>query len=156
VNLDEYIRILLGLACTLLLGGGTESPTIPPIPHPQPSRPEVSIPPASVRVVQIPAATLVPISGSNWKKDPEVSWYGPGFYGKRTACGLTLTKTLYGVAHRTLPCGTLVEFRYQGKSSIVPVVDRGPYVDGRRWDLTGGLCVYLNHCFTGSIEWRFP
>lgn len=86
--------------------------------------------------------------------DPEVSWYGPGFYGNRTACGLAYTKTILGVAHRSLPCGTSVTFRYHGKSVTVPVIDRGPYVDDRQWDLSGALCVALDHCFTGPIEYR--
>jgi rare lipoprotein A (peptidoglycan hydrolase) len=89
-----------------------------------------------------------------WHRDPEISWYGPGFYGHGTACGQTLTKTLMGVAHKTLPCGTVVTFRYKGKSVTVRVVDRGPYVAGRTWDLTRASCAALGHCFTGPIEWR--
>ena len=42
-----------------------------------------------------------------------------------------------GVAHKSLPCGTKVTFRYHGRSVTVPVIDRGPYVGGREWDLTG-------------------
>lgn len=37
----------------------------------------------------------------------------------------------------------------------MPVIDRGPYVTGRQWDMSKGLCAYLGHCHTGSIEWRF-
>lgn len=86
--------------------------------------------------------------------DTEVSWYGPGFYGKRTACGYALTTGIIGVAHRSLPCGTLVDFRYQGKVVRAKVIDRGPYVSGRIWDLSGGLCTALDHCFTGPIEYK--
>lgn len=89
-----------------------------------------------------------------WHLDPEISWYGPNFYGHRTACGFTLDKSLQGVAHRSLPCGTRVEFRWNGEVLDVPVIDRGPYVQGRQWDLTGGACMALRHCFTGPIEWR--
>jgi len=91
-----------------------------------------------------------------WRTDGNISWYGPGFYGHRTACGLALTSGLIGVAHRTLPCGTLITFRYRGRVVTAPVVDRGPYVPGRQWDMTGGLCRALAHCFTGSIEYRIP
>ena len=83
-----------------------------------------------------------------------VSWYGPGFYGHRTACGYALTFGLIGVAHRSLSCGTLVTFRYAGRIVVAPVVDRGPYVRGRAWDLTAGLAIALGHLFTGPIEWR--
>jgi len=86
----------------------------------------------------------------------EVSWYGPGFYGRRTACGQALTADLVGVAHRSLPCGTAVQFRWNGRIVTAPVVDRGPYVRGRIWDLTPGLCALLDHCYTGPITWKIP
>lgn len=100
-------------------------------------------------------STPTPEPRTAWRSDPEISWYGPGFYGKRTACGLAMTKTLIGVAHRSLPCGTQVVFRYAGRTLVVPVVDRGPYVAGRQWDLTAGAAIALDHLFTGPIEWRY-
>lgn len=84
----------------------------------------------------------------------EASWYGPGFMGHGTACGQKLTPELIGVAHKTLPCGTIVKFRYNGREVDAPVVDRGPFVRGRMWDLTQALCQAIGHCFTGSIEYR--
>lgn len=65
------------------------------------------------------------------------SWYGgKGVWGSTTACGEVLHSNTLGVANRTLPCGTQVALYYQGKSITVPVIDRGPYVSGRDWDLT--------------------
>lgn len=64
------------------------------------------------------------------------SYYGPGLYGNGVACGGTLRPGTMGVAHRTLPCGTRVKLRYHGRSVTVPVIDRGPYVAGRDYDLT--------------------
>lgn len=66
----------------------------------------------------------------------KATWYGPGFYGKRTACGVTLTRRVQGVAHRTLPCGSKVELFIGGRRATVPVIDRGPFVRGVTWDLT--------------------
>lgn len=72
------------------------------------------------------------------------SWYGPGFYGNRTACGVTLTPATLGVAHRTLPCGSLVTLTsFAGRTVTVPVVDRGPYVAGRTLDLTAATKIAL-------------
>ena len=87
------------------------------------------------------------------------TWYGPGLYGRRTSCGQTLTLSLQGVAHRTLPCGTLVEFEWHGRHIVVPVVDRGPYATGVVWDLTEAACRQLStpdrpRCITGDIAWR--
>ncbi len=92
-----------------------------------------------------------------WRFDPDISWYGPGFFGSGTACGQTYTREILGVAHRSLPCGTLVTFRNpaNGRQITVPVIDRGPYVAGRTWDMSRALCDYLDHCYTGSIEWRW-
>jgi rare lipoprotein A len=67
------------------------------------------------------------------------TWFGPGFYGKKTACGQLMTPAIVGVANRTLPCGTLVKVSYQGHLLTVPVIDRGPYGHaGADWDLTTG------------------
>jgi rare lipoprotein A len=63
----------------------------------------------------------------------EASWYGGG---GTMACGGSLTSTTLGVANKTLPCGTLVTLRYGGRTVRVPVVDRGPFVAGREFDLT--------------------
>ena len=71
------------------------------------------------------------------------SWYGPGFYGNRTACGQTYTPELLGVAHPALPCGTLIVLTYGGRSVTVPVIDRGPYVAGRAIDLSNATKIAL-------------
>ena len=120
---------------------------------PEPTKPIINIPDSSV--IEVPRATPKPkVSTSGFKLDRNVSWYGPGFYGRRTACGQKYTKSILGVAHKTLPCGTLVTFMWKGIVKTVPVIDRGPYVAGRQWDLSGGLCVALHHCFTGKIYYR--
>jgi rare lipoprotein A len=79
------------------------------------------------------------------------SWYGPGLYGRTTACGVRMTRTLLGVAHRRLPCGTEVALTYGGRSISVPVVDRGPFRPGRRWDLTAATAKALGFTFTDRI-----
>ena len=78
----------------------------------------------------------------------KATWYGPGFYGNETACGLTMSKTLLGVAHKTLRCGTKVEFLYRGRTLTVPVVDRGPYANHAYWDLTSAAAERLG--FSGA------
>lgn len=69
-------------------------------------------------------------------KPARATFFGPGLYGERTACGQRLTPRLQGIAHRHLPCGTLVDVYYEGRSVTVPVVDRGPFRSGHTWDLT--------------------
>ena len=68
--------------------------------------------------------------------EPDLAtWYGPGLYGNRTACGQRLGTGTLGVAHRSLPCGTKVSILYRGRTITVPVIDRGPY-SSADWDLT--------------------
>ncbi|SET02197.1 septal ring lytic transglycosylase RlpA family protein [Anaerobranca gottschalkii] len=66
------------------------------------------------------------------------SWYGDKFHGNKTASGEIYDKNKLTAAHRTLPFGTLVEvtFLRTGKSVVVRINDRGPFVDGRVIDLS--------------------
>jgi hypothetical protein len=77
------------------------------------------------------------------------SWYA--LYGSPLACGGTLGYEQLGVANRTLPCGTRVTLRYHGRSLTVPVIDRGPYVGGREWDLTGATARRLGFDGVGVV-----
>jgi rare lipoprotein A len=58
------------------------------------------------------------------------SWYYDA--GLATGCGFNAR---YGVANKTLPCGTKVQLKYGGRTVLATVDDRGPYVYGRTWDL---------------------
>ena len=79
------------------------------------------------------------------------SWYGPGLYGNRTACGQTLSSSTLGVAHKSMPCGTKLTLRYGGRSVRVEVIDRGPYVAGREFDLTEATRNRLGFPSTGQV-----
>jgi hypothetical protein len=76
------------------------------------------------------------------------SWYGPGGI---TACGQSLTAGTLGVANKTLPCGTLVTLRYGSRTVRVPVIDRGPYVPGREFDLTVATKAALGFGDVGDV-----
>jgi rare lipoprotein A (peptidoglycan hydrolase) len=80
------------------------------------------------------------------------TWFGPGFYGQKTACGQTMSPGIVGVASRTLPCGTLVLVNYKGHRLTVPVIDRGPYGNGATWDLTWGAASALTITETVRIK----
>lgn len=64
----------------------------------------------------------------------QATWYDQA--GTTSACGVKLRKATLGVAHKTLPCGTMLDFSFHGKSITVPVIDRGPYGPGISYDLT--------------------
>jgi hypothetical protein len=78
----------------------------------------------------------------------EASWYPAG---GELACGGSLTSSTMGVANRTLPCGTIVGLRFGGRSVRVPVVDRGPFVAGREFDLTPATKLALGFGDTGEV-----
>ena len=84
----------------------------------------------------------------NVYREVGASWYGGG---GTTACGGSLTSGTLGVANKTLPCGTLVTLRYGGRTVTVPVIDRGPYVEGREYDLTEATKAALGFGDTGQV-----
>lgn len=98
--------------------------------------------PAKLRAVlqrkdgRVHATRTAPTTSMNIFRAALATYYGPGFYGKQTACGQELTPLTLGVAHKTHPCGTLVAVNFNGRSVVVPVIDRGPFVSGVTWDLT--------------------
>jgi hypothetical protein len=97
------------------------------------------------------AASSDPTAQVTVYRPATATWYGPGFYGHRTACGVRMTRTLLGVAHRSLPCGTMVEVYYHGRTATVPVIDRGPFTRRARWDLTAATAQQLGMTVTSTI-----
>jgi rare lipoprotein A len=79
------------------------------------------------------------------------SWYGPGLYGQHLGCGGTLSAGALGVAHKSLPCGARVTLRHRGRILRVRVIDRGPYVGGREFDLTAATAQRLGVSGDGAI-----
>ncbi len=75
-------------------------------------------------------------------------------YGHAVACGGILRVPELGVANKTLPCGTEVIFRYGNRAIRVPVIDRGPYIAGREWDLSGAAAEALHFPGLGPVQWR--
>jgi hypothetical protein len=111
----------------------------------------------SLRVVSSPVATAssltaTPQASLEVYRQIVATWYGPGFYGHRTACGQTLTKHLVGLADRTLPCGTPVSLIYNGETLILPVIDRGPYASGVTIDLTHAAAQELGIAETVAVD----
>ncbi|MFN8130194.1 MAG: septal ring lytic transglycosylase RlpA family protein [Solirubrobacteraceae bacterium] len=74
-------------------------------------------------------------------------------YGLPIACGGRLKPEQLGVAHKSLPCGTMVTIRYGNRAIRVPVIDRGPYIAGRVWDLTGATAAALKFPGLGVVQW---
>ncbi|HEY3126133.1 MAG TPA: septal ring lytic transglycosylase RlpA family protein [Candidatus Limnocylindria bacterium] len=108
--------------------------------------------PSTVATIAVPIEiTAVPAAPSG--SVVTVSWYGPGFYENRLPCWQWLAANglpiqflpeTWGVAHKSLPCGTMVTLTHGATSVTVPVVDRGPYVAGREFDLSPRVKAELN------------
>jgi hypothetical protein len=110
--------------------------------------PVVAPPPAAAApaaVAPLPAPTFPPPEPLVTDGVVVASWYGPGFYGNRTACGQTYSPEILGVAHRLLPCGTPIRITSPGGVTlVVPVIDRGPYIAGRSLDLSNATKLALS------------
>jgi rare lipoprotein A len=107
--------------------------------------------PATTDGAAAAAAAAQQISTVTVFRQAVATWFGPGFYGHRTACGQRLTHRLLGVANRTLPCGTKVSLLYRGRTITVPVVDRGPFAHGASFDLTSATAQALGMTVTSRI-----
>lgn len=80
------------------------------------------------------------------------SWYGPGFHGRMAADGSIYNQEAYTIAHKTLPFGTIVVLEYKGRRVPAVVTDRGPYIEGRDFDLSLGLAKRLGLVAKGVDE----
>jgi rare lipoprotein A (peptidoglycan hydrolase) len=93
---------------------------------------------------------------------PEGQWYAalaapylPSSKPARGACGAAIGPRTRGVAHPTLPCGVKIYVEYKGKEALTQVIDRGPDVPGREFDITVALAKQLGLVGTREIRWRF-
>ena len=98
------------------------------------------------------SSSAAPIAKVMVYRPAKATFYGPGFFGQQTACGQTLTPEMQGVAHKKLPCGTLVAVTFGGRETVVPVIDRGPFHDGYSWDLTQATADALGFTSIGAGE----
>jgi peptidoglycan lytic transglycosylase len=82
------------------------------------------------------------------------TWYGPGFYGRRTASGERFDRNAMTLAHRHMPFGTRVRVTNlkNGKSVVGRVNDRGPFVRGRSFDLSQGMARRLGISGAGKVR----
>ena len=111
----------------------------PPVPVSAPPKPKVKIIPEVVKV----------ITG-------QASWYGPGFYGNRTASGEVYRRGTMTAAHRSLPFGTKVRVTnlWNGRSAVIRINDRGPFVAHRVIDLGHGAASSLGVTGSGIADVR--
>jgi rare lipoprotein A len=75
----------------------------------------------------------------------KASWYGPKFHGKYTANGEVYDQMAFTAAHKTMSFGTLLKVTNprNGRSVIVRINDRGPYIEGRDLDLSKSAAIEL-------------
>ena len=93
---------------------------------------------------------------SAWTQSGRVSWYGPGFHGRRTASGEIFNTNALTMAHRSLPLGSRVRVTNlaNGRSIVLRVNDRGPYVRGRVADLSHAAASKLGFLHDGVVRAR--
>ena len=84
----------------------------------------------------------------------EASWYGPGFYGNLTANGEVYRRGTMTAAHRTLPFGTKVRVTnlWNGRTAVIRINDRGPFIYHRVIDLGHGAASDLGLIASGIAQ----
>ena len=80
------------------------------------------------------------------------SWY---MHGKRTANGERFNPNGMTAAHRTLPFGTQLRLTHQGRTAIVRINDRGPFVKNKQLDLSRGAAQQLGCIRAGSCRVQY-
>jgi rare lipoprotein A len=82
------------------------------------------------------------------------SWYGPRFHGRLTANGEIYDQMGYTAAHKNLPFGTLLKLTNPeiNKSVVVRINDRGPYIPGRKIDLSKKVAMELGAHKSGVVK----
>ena len=135
------IRAIAGFACTAALL----------VAAPVASAQTGGIPGGTGGTTTEPTAQPSSAPGS-WTVHKAATWYGPGLYGNEMACGGKLTRNTFGVAHKSLPCGTKVTIAHGGRIVIARVVDRGPFTKGVEYDLTAHTAEALRMSSTSEIR----
>ena len=117
---------------------------------------------SSAEVMPVVAPPAVELPKPKLKVVPEVvkvitgeaSWYGPGFYGNRTANGEVYRPGTMTAAHRTLPFGTKVRVTnlWNGRTAVIRINDRGPFIDHRVIDLGHGAASDLGLTASGIAQ----
>ena len=104
----------------------------------------------------IAATVLLSLAGTSIANAQcgKASWYGPGFHGRSTASGERFNQKSLTAAHKSLPFGTRLKVtnKRNGKSVVVRINDRGPYVRGRLLDLSKGAAMQIGMVQTGSAS----
>jgi rare lipoprotein A len=82
------------------------------------------------------------------------SWYGPNFHGRKTANGEVYDQMALTAAHKELPFGTILKVTNprNGKSAVVRINDRGPYIEGRDLDLSKGAAFAIGMLEKGVVD----
>ena len=96
------------------------------------------------------------LSADGYREDGVASWYGRDFHGKTTANGERYNMYAMTAAHKLLPLGTKVRVTHlrNGKSIVVRVNDRGPFVGDRIIDLSYASAKELGMIGTGTARVR--
>jgi rare lipoprotein A len=81
--------------------------------------------------------------------------YGPTTSRRRTSCGQRLEAETLGVAHPVLPCGVKIYLSFGGTRVLTEVIDHGPFVPGREFDVTKALADRIGLHGTQPIRWTF-
>ena len=96
----------------------------------------------------------VPVPGADWYRSLAAP-YPASTKRERTSCGQRLGPKTLGVAHPVLPCGVKLFIAYRDQVVLTQVVDRGPSVPGREFDVTRALAAKLGLTGTQQVRWRY-
>jgi rare lipoprotein A len=125
----------------------------PATPAPAPAAaPAPAVAPAAAPAAPKAAAAAAPASAD--ALEGKIAHYGRKFNGRKTACGVVFNANKMTMAHKSLPCGTVVRVTNvkNKKSVIVTVTDRGPSTPDRIGDLTTAAARKIGMTKAGVVD----
>ena len=160
--LADRSRLLAVVALTLLLAACASTPPIRTAGgryHPLPASPDHPVPDGVPKIgapYQVAGRWYTPADDRGYDTTGMASWYGPGFHGQWTANGEYYDQNFVTAAHKTLPLPCYVEVTAldTGRTIIVRVNDRGPFVNDRVIDLSRGAATQLGILRSGLTRVR--
>jgi rare lipoprotein A len=141
-------RTILAIFVVLILAGCASRTQVPR----QGGRASGTLRPYTVKGV-----TYTPLhSARGYSEEGIASWYGPGFHGHKTSNGEIYDQNQMTCAHKVLPMQTMVRVTNleNGRSSVIRVNDRGPFVSGRIIDLSLAGAKFLGIFGRGTAKVR--
>ena len=157
---SKYVAVFWACTIALLISAGCAGRKPVAASSPPPLQPTATPPATAERARRATDTTDRPAGeqpgGSAYIEEGNASWYGAQFHGRRASNGEIYDMNKMTAAHRTMAFGTMVKVTNltNGKTAVVRITDRGPFVDNRIIDLSMAAAKAIESIGPGVVPVR--